>query len=600
MADLEKLLLEAAGRTSGSSGRKRQCSSPPPASSRRRRDSDDGTDSKDDESDDNRGYVNRKPSGSQIPLKKRLDSSERDENQEVDDDDDRGGDSESGDDEIYGSDLYKDEDDRQKLGKMTELERETILSERADKIKDKKIREDMKSNQILKKTKNTPLSSSGGLRSSTRTTPTKTALIELKAKRQNKKQQDSLTKQDDSGKWRSNKIGASPSSSSEDDDDGRMNDNSDEDNNEKTSKIPSYEDIKEITIRRSKLEKWFMEPFFDELIAGCFVRVGIAKSRTGPIYRLCLVRNVDASDPDRQYKLENKLTHKYLNVVWGNENSAARWEMTMISNSRPTREEYEQWVREVERYGGRTPNKQDILEKKESIEKTNNFVYNADTVKQMLLEKKAATWRPLNVAAEKDRLRKEIEVANSKNKVGEVARMKSRLKELDECGKSQEKDSKAMRLSEMNKKNRFENFKNASELKPMKMSLKVGEDGYDPFSRRWTKSVNYYLPVDVPPSVVCEDEEEKVVLREDDGSGKLVDGAREGPVGEFMESSSAHNFDIVVSLDGIRKFGGVQEGLMARKQRIEATVGVKVPMDDGKKHPLTLSVSDYKRRRGLL
>ena len=37
----------------------------------------------------------------------------------------------------------------------------------------------------------------------------------------------------------------------------------------------SFEDIKEITIRRSKLAKWFMEPFFEELIADCFVRVGL-------------------------------------------------------------------------------------------------------------------------------------------------------------------------------------------------------------------------------------------------------------------------------------------------------------------------------------
>ncbi|CAI9768006.1 unnamed protein product [Fraxinus pennsylvanica] len=69
MADLEKLLLEAAGRTT-TTVRNRH-SSPP---SRRRRKSshpDDGSDFKNDDSDDDRGYSNRKPSGSQVPLKKR-------------------------------------------------------------------------------------------------------------------------------------------------------------------------------------------------------------------------------------------------------------------------------------------------------------------------------------------------------------------------------------------------------------------------------------------------------------------------------------------------------------------------------------------------
>jgi len=38
----------------------------------------------------------------------------------------------------------------------------------------------------------------------------------------------------------------------------------------------------------------------------------------------------------------------------------------------------------------------------------------------------------------------------------------------------------------------MENFKNASMLKPVNTFAKEGEAGYDPFSRRWTRSQNYY------------------------------------------------------------------------------------------------------------
>ncbi|RHN59547.1 hypothetical protein MtrunA17_Chr4g0014471 [Medicago truncatula] len=38
----------------------------------------------------------------------------------------------------------------------------------------------------------------------------------------------------------------------------------------------------------------------------------------------------------------------------------------------------------------------------------------------------------------------------------------------------------------------------------------------------------------------------------------------------------------------------------ARKQKIEATIGYQVPQNDGKKHHLTLTISDYKKRIGLL
>nr|GMD10251.1 protein RTF1 homolog [Ipomoea batatas] len=342
-----------------------------------------------------------------------------------------------------------------------------------------------------------------------------------------------------------------------------------------------------------------MEPFFDELIVGCFVRVGIGKSKSGPIYRLCMVRNVDATDPNRQYKLENKTTYKYLNVIWGNESSAARWQMAMISDSPPLRDEFEQWVREVERSGG------------------------PDTVKQMLQMKKSATWKPLNVAAEKDRLRREMEVAKMKNDDAEVKRINARLQELEATRQVQEKDDKARRLAEMNRKNRVENFKNASELKPMNSMLKEGEEGYDPFSRRWTRSRNYYSAKQngeaTESAAAISDATAATVgansatgelggmaataaaLQAAAGAGKLVD--TNAPVDQGTESNTLHNFDLPISLAILQKFGGpqgAQAGFMARKQRIEATVGRRVPEDDGRRHALTLTVSDYKRRMGLL
>ncbi|KAA8519825.1 hypothetical protein F0562_014085 [Nyssa sinensis] len=652
MADLEKLLLEAAGRTIAA-GRNRH--SPPP--SKRRRESsysDDGSDSKDDDSDDDRGFAGRKPSGSQVPLKKRLDPTERDDDQSSQEEGDGYDHEVDSDDDSVGSDLYKGEDDRQKLAQMTELEREMILTDRATKKTDRKLQERMrKQSKIARPRKQSPPhTSSRGVRSSARSADRAAAkddaLNELRAKRMKQQDLEAHRKQRDAARGGSGSRGFSPvkrrsftaasissssrsesGSRSEDEEstgDGGMAD-SDEDKTSPESQIPTFEDIRDITIRRSKLAKWFMEPFFDELIVGCFVRVGIGKSKTGPIYRLCMVRNVDATDPDRQYKLDNKTTYKYLNVVWGNESSAARWQMAMVSDSSPVKDEFEQWVREVERSGGRMPSKQDVLEKREAIQKTNTFVYSAATVKQMLQEKKSATWRPLNVAAEKDRLRREMEVAQSKHDEAEVERIKARLQELEASRQVQEKDAKAIRLAEMNKRNRVENFKNASELKPVNTSLKAGEAGYDPFSRRWTRSMNYYVSKGgggdeavvaangiAAASGVADSNGAVVGVTAEAGlaataaaleaaadAGKLVDTS--APVDQGTESNMLHDFDLPISLATLQKFGGAQgaqAGFMARKQRIEATVGCRVPENDGRRHALTLTVSDYKRRRGLL
>lgn len=102
---------------------------------------------------------------------------------------------------------------------------------------------------------------------------------------------------------------------------------------DKGESLANEEDIKAIVIRRSKLAKWFMEPFFEDIIVGCFVRIGIGVSSTGQsIYRVCQVKNVDAKDPDKQYKFENFMTFKYLNCFWGDEVSAARWQMVRASD----------------------------------------------------------------------------------------------------------------------------------------------------------------------------------------------------------------------------------------------------------------------------
>ncbi|KAJ4887356.1 Protein RTF1-like protein [Raphanus sativus] len=611
MVDLDDLLLEAAGRTNApASSRSRHSHS---SSSRRREGSySDGGSEESDEED--RGYpATRKPSASQVPLKKRLEA-EREAGSDREGDSSSSSSSEESD---FGDDLYKNEEDRQKLAGMTEFQREMILAERADKKGDKSFTEKLRSkreNEMMTTTTTTPVSkkdthqtppaasASRGVRSSARSADRAAAkddaLNELRAKRMKQQDPSALRKLRDASskggrdfssmKRKPSLASLSDSDRSQSDDEGSNGGMGDSDDDR--SDVPTYEDIKEITIRRSKLAKWFMEPFFEELIVGCFVRVGIGRSKSGPIYRLCMVKNVDAADPDKAYKLENKTTHKYLNVFWGNETSAARWQMAMISDGHPVEEEYRQWIREVER--------------------TNDVA-----------GEKSASARPMNIAAEKDRLRKELEIAESKNDGAGVERIKAKIKQLDASRNKKGVDKKALKLFEMNKKNRAENFKNASEVKSITASLKAGEAGYDPFSRRWTRSSNYYNGKnsgkdggenEAAAAAAVETngadaggengvEATEAALEAAAEAGKLID--TRAPIGQGAEHNLMHNFELPLSLAALQKYGGpqgVQKAFMARKQVTEATVGCRVVENDGKRHGLTLTVSDYKRRRGLL
>ncbi|KAI3943047.1 hypothetical protein MKW92_000057 [Papaver armeniacum] len=566
MADLENLLLEAAGRTR-SLGRNRH-SRPP---SRRKGEgsySDDGSDSKDDDSDDDKGYISRKASGSHVPLKKRLDVSEkvdeRRDDDDYDDEDRRGGSSEDSD---VGSDLYQDEDDREELAKMTELQREMILSDRAQKRDDQRLAERVRAKQSsgkkMQRVKENPQPPLSRVRSSARSAKKggakNDALNELWAKRMRHQDHEVLRKMDASRGGTKSHMEASPSSSSQSEShsgshsrgDGSAGDEGMGDSDEGQTRCFDLRRYKGNYNSKIQMSKWFMEPFFEDLIVGCMVRVGIGKRKNMPIYGLCMVKNVDASDPDKRYKMDNKYTHKYLNRVLGT--SAARWEMIMVSDSPPLESEFKEWVEAVKCNDGRMPSRWEVLEK----------------------QKKSTSSRPLNVAREGPP-RREMDIAESRCDIGEAERIRARLIELESFRQSKLKDIKALRLP--------------------------GEAGYDPFSRRWTRSRNYYVPNATEgdeTAASADGDAAAEVATLSFGSGSNVIGGLAATAAALEAAADAGKLVDTNAL-WLQKFGGAQAGFMARKQRIEATVGKCVPKNDGWRHSLTLTVSDYKRRRGLL
>ncbi|KAH7283706.1 hypothetical protein KP509_34G020200 [Ceratopteris richardii] len=621
---LDDELLAAVGRSSGGRNERKNLVSSRASSKRGRQDlssdeedsddepsvlnreSDDGGD--DSEVDEAGASSARRGHGSRMPLKKRYD---KDDNDAFPD----GYDS----DLSFGSDLYKNDEDREFLHNMNELEREMILHDRGERreaflARNKKVsrlkrgvRDGVDGSGKKKDHRSQTPPSTSRMRSSTRECTKVNPALDKLLLRKRQKDQDFGHHRTSSARGPSPPIG-------DESDDARVSDNeSEEQENEEDhpdhpegdlldADDPTLEDIFSVTIRRSRLAKWFLEPFFEEVIAGCFVRVGVGVKDGVNCYRLCQVKNVDASDPYKQYKFENRMTHKWLNLVWGD--SEARWQMARISDQPPTQAEFEQWDEEVKKSPANLmPTLLEITKKKDEISNLSTFIYSAEKVKKMLHEKKMSLSRPLNVAAEKDRLLKELALAESNDDQDQAERIQTRLRELEAYSmQNQSKDAKAMALAQMNKRNRFENFKNASDLKPVSQA-KAGEAGYDPFSRRWTRSQNYYSRSTKPENTEVVKAVEAVTEAAREAAkdaGKLTD--TQAPVKD-SKVSSLHDFPLKISLAGIQKYGGAQGAhlaYIARKQRLEATCEVPVERSDSRRHILTLTVNDYKRRRGLL
>eukprot|EP00850_Spirogloea_muscicola_P006218 SM000029S10513 [mRNA] locus=s29:507232:511556:- [translate_table: standard] len=620
MADfsLEDELLQVAGRSKrGGSG------PPPPTSARKARPPSDSSSEGDDEGDGrDRG---QRTKGSRMPLKKRFgdkddedgDGGNNDADDGVDNDSDdsaRKGSSDS--DLSFGSDLYKSKEDKRKLMAMTELEREMILAERAEqreqllttkrlqKAAEKKEAERAREREQEREQEHEerdqepppPPVSRGraSARGDTPRTAKESALHELVARRQRSQQEppargggrstrrtgvreDSYSPPDESdsesrsGREEEEEAASSSTSRGRRSDGGgrelgagvRSDDDDDEDDDEGRGEPDVMpEDLLSIVVRRHKLIKWFQEPFFEELIVGCLVRLGIGTSGSGvAVYRVCEVVAVDGKDtskqafgqlrlvyarvavdpttgdgvswPGAQYKLESKTTHKWLDCQWGDKR--ARWQMARVSDTAPKVREIEEWVRELDKAGLRKLTKADVDEKRDALAKVNSYRYTAAAVKQMLEEKRLAASGPRSFALEKGRLLQEKELAEQRGDTEEAAKAQALIEELDAKHRLQlagrATKSRAATLAEMNKRNRQQNFKLASEAgaaAAMAGGGAFGEANYDPFSR--------------------------------------------GPAAAFM----------------------------ARKRRQEVTCGVQVGSSDSRRHSLVLTVNDYKRRRGLL
>ncbi|KAI3846786.1 hypothetical protein MKX03_028302 [Papaver bracteatum] len=310
---------------------------------------------------------------------------------------------------------------------------------------------------------------------------------------------------------------------------------------------PTFEGIKETTIWRSKLSMWFMDSFFEDMIV---------------VY-----------------------TNKYFNYVWGSDNWTTRCQMTMISDFPPLEIEFSEWVKDVDRKGGRMPS-YEVLEKQEAILKALTYVYPAAYVKQMLQEKKSASSRLLSVTAKKDCLRRELDIDETHCDMREVVIIRARFLELKSSWQSKFKDTKALRLAKMNNKSMDKNFKNASELKPR----------------------NYYVPNAM-------EEDEAAALANDDAAAEVVAlsfGSCNNVVGSLAVTAVAlevttdagklvdtnapidlRTYKIKLTFLNFRGALEAQTGFMERKQRIDAIVGKCVAENDGMRHCVILIVSNY-------
>ncbi|KAI7843494.1 hypothetical protein COHA_002737, partial [Chlorella ohadii] len=409
--------------------------------------------------------------------------------------------------EIDEEDLIEDEEDRKRLAAMTELQREYVLAERADKRNAEILRQkllkknDAKAAAAGAKAAKTVRGKSG--REERVEADKKRAIEELKAARERKKEgaeerrkkeeeeEDDMEVEEaeheaaERREARRRERERSPSEEGALDSDEALSDDDRggygrryEEGEDEEDEAP-LEDVKKIQVRRLRLEEWVTEPFFDETLPGCMVRVvqpgGEQYGPDGQLHRrymVCQVVAVESRQPGYYkdagerwpcpYKLGDKglKTDKWLLLERGT--SQRYFPMALVSNTGFTDQEFDSWQRSLKDAGRPQVSRRVVRDVHDRLTKAAQYLYTAADVSRLLKEKRAKGQGPRNVALERARLENELGHARETNDEERVAELEAQLAQLEGLVAEVEQTKRRGKdLASLNKRNAEANFKAA-------------------------------------------------------------------------------------------------------------------------------------------
>jgi len=409
-------------------------------------------------------------------------------------------------------DVAISEDDEERLAKMTELEREMELAERAERQQQKRQRA-----ELLKAAKKQGPRRSG--REVREEHKKKSAIEELKAARERKARgersrihdfDDDDVSEKSHGRKKRDTYDDEMMSEEEEEEEEDGYTSGDGYNNDDDDEEASYQEVKSIQVRRYKLEEWFDKPFFEKTLPGCMVRLaaGNKKSPTGetmyddryrPVVQYMAAKVVGLVEKEPgYYKYLNQSaapwkspypfgpkgekTSLWLRVMRGN--SEKIWPLAQVSNSSITEQEFFRYHQQCEQNKTSQVTRGQVERVRTRLVAAENYVYSETDVSKLLEKKRSKR----NVAMEKATLERERDAAMQRGEQELVADLDAQIRELQ--WNMNKKRKKKDTLAELNKKNASINFKTTMMAEQQEDAS--GADTLDPFRRRATRPIVYW------------------------------------------------------------------------------------------------------------
>ncbi|GAA5982096.1 hypothetical protein JCM10908_004739 [Rhodotorula pacifica] len=382
--------------------------------------------------------------------------------------------------------IYKDEEERERISMLPELEREDFIATRQEEVTSRRMRQDVAQMAARsagaaagpKKKKKVAvaaasddendddygtgesMSRSTRSRKTTGSSKTKSEGIEklkqsraAKGKKKQAKTSDSDDDYDDGSK-KSRRRAASVDYSGSD-----MDQSSSDDDRTKKSRptksgppIATYDELRGCQATRSHLADMCRAPFFDEWVKDAWVRFPLQdipgqQERRYRLYQIAGVKHRET------YRVEGNSTDIILELRYGRVINPFR--MDAVSNSPATRDEYTRMVATFQADKVPLPTPVQAKKRKEELDKHQTYRLTEEDISAQLAAKKV---RPVGAQA---RARLVMELSDAK-RIGDdeaIERIKEQLAELD--GPAKEEVDRAKRINDRNRASNREEIKRA-------------------------------------------------------------------------------------------------------------------------------------------
>ncbi|KAK5779820.1 RNA polymerase-associated protein PWA37_001823 [Arxiozyma heterogenica] len=422
---------------------------------------------------------------------------------------------------------YKDEEDREHLESLPEMERETLLFERSQimrKYQERRLFRERRRQQEINKNRMAKTRSSGRTTHATGHTELMSSKLSQLKKQREKKQNRRYSDNDDDNEYKEGDEEEEEDEYNYEDDynDGDEDYLEDETDYNPLARKSKYDDrthidnevkwaededrdsdlndFNKIKVGRSFVAKFCFYPGFNDLMKGCYgrVNVGINKRSGQPMYRMVKIERVFLQKP---YSMGKFYTNQYFGVTQGKDRKV--FQMNFFSDGLITQSEFDRYLNALDKSNMTKPTSHVLNNKSKELfsfvneplteRKTDEIIRN-----RMLFNKKLSG---TNAVIEKTVLKNKLQYARENGNERDIAKYSAQLRNFEKRISTYEKHHEndqtgTKKLGALTSKNRKLNMDKIKYAEHSKKEKTPSVDSKtDPFSRLKTRTRMYYQEV---------------------------------------------------------------------------------------------------------